>query len=116
MTLPIEPYFHLSVEIARRWEGHVFAILRPHGRGLLDGHATFFGQFQLGHRIEQFGQMTHDALGFVAIGQNVQQIRRRDEIESKCKVSALLDQAVTALPGKGQSFRFEIVRESLFAE
>jgi len=61
----------------------VTEILSPHGRRfLLHLSLVVFGELELGHRVEQFGQVSHHLLGLVTVRQNIEQVSARHEIKS----------------------------------
>ena len=57
-------------------------------------------ELQFGHAVEQLGQVAHHDLGLVSVGEDIEQISRRDEVEAR----------------EGESLRLEVLSECLLAQ
>ena len=63
-------------------EDHLLPVLGDHGVCCVGDLAlTILLHQQLGHRVEELGQVLGHHQGLVALGQDVQQVRRRGEVE-----------------------------------
>ena len=57
-------------------------------------------ELELGHAVEELGEMPHDDLGLVSVGEDIEEISRRHEVESR----------------EGESLRLEIFSKCLLAQ
>jgi len=92
----IEPHLDLPVAVALVLELDILALGGVHAESDL----RVLLELQVSRVVEELGEMGGDDDGVVAIGQNVQQVSRRDKVE----------------PGEGQSFCFEILSKGLLTQ
>ena len=57
-------------------------------------------ELELGHAVEELGKMPHDDLGLVSVGEDIEEISRRHEVESR----------------EGESLRLEIFSKCFLTE
>ena len=79
-------------------KSYMFSILGNHCKSIVAVLAL--SELELGHRVEELGQMFGDLQRLVAVGQDVEEVVGGRKVES----------------GKGQTFRLQIFGQRLFAE
>ena len=76
------PPSHLSITVTLLGEVDVLAILAVHGQGGLSVVViTVLLELEGGHAVKQLGEVARHDGGVVAVGQDVQQVSRRHEVE-----------------------------------
>ena len=72
---------------------YVLSILTVHACGILCCLAILLAELELGHAVEELGEVAHNLNGLCPLGQDVQQVSGGDEVEA----------------GEGQPFRLQVV-------